>query len=145
MDSPRTSEAVQASLNTIPPHTGQLENKVFHADIQITSVDDVSPTQGDAQQHERALNQRVLDVEDHVSQPSEQDTAMAMQTWWDEAAKRNLNLRDGYQNVSVLLIKWADELDELKTKHEVRQPSQSPKLELPTNQRLGSRSRRPVS
>jgi hypothetical protein len=30
-----------------------------------------------------------------------------------------MNLPEGYEQVSVLIIKWADELDELKTKAEV--------------------------
>jgi hypothetical protein len=134
LTSPRTAEAREASANIMSPHTSQLENKLFHADIQITSVDDVTPGQGHSTQHDDALTQQVLDAEKDDSQSSEQDTAMAMQTWWDEAAKRNLNLRDGYQNVSVLLIKWADELDELKTQAEVRLLSRSSNLALTNNQ-----------
>jgi hypothetical protein len=133
LNSTRTSEARNAGANIMSPYTSPLENKLFHADFQITSVDDVTPVQGHSAQLDDALDDQVLDVEKHVSQSSEQDTAMAMQTWWDEAAKRNLNLRDGYQNVSVLLIKWADELDELKTQAEVRRLSRSGKLTLTNN------------
>ena len=39
--------------------------------------------------------------------------------WWNEAIAKNMNLPEGYEQVSVLIIKWADELDELKTKAEV--------------------------
>jgi hypothetical protein len=34
--------------------------------------------------------------------------------------KKHMNQPNGYANVAVLLIKWADELDELKTRKEVR-------------------------
>ncbi|KAF2001669.1 hypothetical protein P154DRAFT_403416, partial [Amniculicola lignicola CBS 123094] len=35
--------------------------------------------------------------------------------WWDEAISKNMNLPDGYHKVAVLIVKWADELDELNT------------------------------
>ncbi|OCL10549.1 hypothetical protein AOQ84DRAFT_315278 [Glonium stellatum] len=42
-----------------------------------------------------------------------------MQGWWDESIRKNLGLPDGYQKVSVLLIKWEDAIDQLKVKQEV--------------------------
>lgn len=42
-----------------------------------------------------------------------------MQGWWDQSIRKYLGLPDGYQKVSVLLIKWDDEIDQLKVKQEV--------------------------
>jgi hypothetical protein len=42
-----------------------------------------------------------------------------MQNWWAEAIARNMDLPEGYTKVAVLLIKWAEELDELNTSVEV--------------------------
>lgn len=41
-----------------------------------------------------------------------------MQTWWDETIAKTM-IPDSYDKVAVLLIKWADEIDELKTRDEV--------------------------
>ncbi|OAL46255.1 hypothetical protein IQ07DRAFT_518450 [Pyrenochaeta sp. DS3sAY3a] len=41
--------------------------------------------------------------------------------WWEEAIGRNMDLPDGYDKVAVLIIKWADELDELKTAAEAKE------------------------
>ena len=66
------------------------------------------------------LGNRVI----HANVSEEEEKAMQnrlseMQLWWDEAIARNMNLPDGYQNVAVLIIKWSEELDELKTAAEV--------------------------
>jgi hypothetical protein len=60
--------------------------------------------------------------------PSDRDTELLHETLQEE--KFNIPLRPEigvarppsryYDNVAVLLIKWADELDELKTKAEAR-------------------------
>ncbi|KAF2633868.1 hypothetical protein BU25DRAFT_328197 [Macroventuria anomochaeta] len=46
-----------------------------------------------------------------------------MQRWWDKAFQQQWSLLEGsgYSNVAVLLLKWADELDELKTRDEVEE------------------------
>ncbi|KAI9669096.1 MAG: hypothetical protein M1831_000688 [Alyxoria varia] len=38
---------------------------------------------------------------------------------WEEAMQQNLEISHGYERVGVLIVKWADELDELNTGHEV--------------------------
>lgn len=43
-----------------------------------------------------------------------------LQECWDENIAKNLNLPEGYRDVQVLMIKWADDIDELKTREEVR-------------------------
>jgi hypothetical protein len=51
------------------------------------------------------------------SSDAEQKSALAaseMQLWWREGSGAT-----GYQNVAVLLIKWVDELDQLKCGDEV--------------------------
>ena len=37
-----------------------------------------------------------------------------MQGWWDQSISKNTGLPDRYQQVSVLLIKWHDEIDQLE-------------------------------
>lgn len=71
---------------------------------------EISPIRTQSQQNVRQTTNGVGDVDKAA-------------TLWTEAMARNLNSRLGYENVSVLLIKWADALDELKTRHEVSSPS----------------------
>lgn len=109
-----TSMDVDASSQRVNP----LANKVFHAraDLQIESVEDVtepgagSPSLDSFQAHNDMSTEDVVEKED----------AANMQLWWDEAIAKNLNYPEGYAQVSVLIIKWADDLDELNTGEEVR-------------------------
>ena len=50
---------------------------------------------------------------------SAQEYSVVMQDWWTEAIARNMGTPRGYAKVAVLLLKWADELDELQTSNEV--------------------------
>ncbi|KAJ4299206.1 hypothetical protein N0V90_004450 [Kalmusia sp. IMI 367209] len=51
---------------------------------------------------------------------TEQELAAEMQSWWDGYIFRNVR-PDGYLKVAVLLIKWADKLDDLGTREEVEE------------------------
>lgn len=42
-----------------------------------------------------------------------------LQEHWDKSIAKHMNLPDGYQNVHVLMIKWADEIDQLGVRQEV--------------------------
>jgi uncharacterized glyoxalase superfamily protein PhnB len=93
-----------------------LQNKVVHADIRVQSIEDEHKCSSSRAQGGQLVEQ---------SMPSqaailEQERAEQMQTWWNKAMKKHMNQPNGYANVAVLLIKWADELDELKTRKEVR-------------------------
>jgi len=55
-----------------------------------------------------------------------------MQGWWDQSISKNMGLPDGYQHVSVLLIKWHDEIDQLEVAQEVITSKPMP-LETMTN------------
>src|SRR5215471_13947184 len=46
-----------------------------------------------------------------------------MQVWWNKAMCDEMEIPEGYQNVAVLIIKWIEELDELKTGAEVSEPA----------------------
>jgi len=48
-----------------------------------------------------------------------QEHSVAMQDWWAEAMARNMGTPRGYAKVAVLLLRWADELDDLRTSVEV--------------------------
>ncbi|KAF2023891.1 hypothetical protein EK21DRAFT_94543 [Setomelanomma holmii] len=95
-----------------PRNSNPLKNKVVHADIRVSSIDD----------DVGKLPENELSVQ-LIEQPTRQDVedqerAEEMQTWWNNAMRKHMNQPDGYAKVAVLLIKWADELDELKTKKE---------------------------
>ena len=38
------------------------------------------------------------------------------QTWFDNAIKRELNIPNGYEKVAVLVIRWCDDLEDVKFK-----------------------------
>lgn len=42
-----------------------------------------------------------------------------LQRQWNEAICRNMDLPKGYAQVAVLIVKWADHLDDLSTLEEV--------------------------
>ncbi|KAH7401361.1 hypothetical protein BKA66DRAFT_386649, partial [Pyrenochaeta sp. MPI-SDFR-AT-0127] len=88
-----------------------LSNKVVHADIRIQSIDDEPEHGASCSQNTEAAVQSQLSPED----VADQERAVQMQEWWEKASPKSWNLWDEYFKVSVLLIKWADDLDELKT------------------------------
>jgi hypothetical protein len=116
LSSRATTRIMDAVTSDIAPrNTNPLPNKIIHADIRIQSIDD-EPKRG-----ETPLEDRQLVVQ---SKPSGEDAfyrakAAEMQNWWTEAIAKNMDLPDGYSKVAVLLIKWVDELDELRTGEEV--------------------------
>jgi hypothetical protein len=42
-----------------------------------------------------------------------------LQECWDKSIAKHMDLPDGYQNVHVLMIKWADKIDQLRVRQEV--------------------------
>jgi len=47
------------------------------------------------------------------------DEESRLQTCWTAAMEKEMGVPHGYQNAAVLLIRWCDELDELKCGDEV--------------------------
>jgi hypothetical protein len=92
-----------------------LKNKVVHADIRVRGIDDDvnGPSQDDTVV--QLVEQPIPSIQD----AEDQERAEEMQTWWNTEMAKHTDQPDGYKHVAVLLIKWADELDELKTKDEV--------------------------
>ncbi len=90
-------------------------NQVIHADIRIQSIDEESGHNGTASQSFEPS----VESKPSAADVDYQEKAAEMQEWWTEAIARNMDLPDGYSRVAVLIIKWADELDELKTGDEV--------------------------
>lgn len=101
---------VDGTSHLANPYSGQ----IIHAAIQVESIESVAQAVGasstDAQPE--AINSAAGDE-------AEKKRADDMRMWWNEAIAKNMNLPEGYEQVAVLIIKWADELDELKTKAEV--------------------------
>ncbi|KAH7095572.1 hypothetical protein FB567DRAFT_32882 [Paraphoma chrysanthemicola] len=96
-----------------PRNSNPLKNKVVHADIRVSGIDD------DVGQSPEGNGASVQLIKQPTTEDAEdQERAEEMQTWWNNEMKKHMNQPDGYAKVAVLLIKWADELDELKTKNE---------------------------
>jgi hypothetical protein len=108
-------DAMESSIAARGTNNNPLKNKVVHADIRVQGIDDdfnvTSPEEPGVQLVEQP-NPSTQDVED-------QERAEEMQTWWNTEMRKHMNQPDGYAKVGVLLVKWADELDDLKTKDEV--------------------------
>ena len=95
-----------------------VQDKIFHTDLRITSIEDVPRDAPSTLQGSQLLDTGSQTPEDAV----QQERSAEMQMWWDEAIAKNMNLPDGYTKVAVLIIKWQDELDDLKTRQEVILP-----------------------
>lgn len=104
------------SDNVAHHNNNPLEDKIVRADIRVREI--VNDAHNDRTQDETSVplieqpNPSTQDVKD-------QECAEEMRSWWNNEMKKHMNQPDGYSKVAVLLIKWADELDELKTKKEV--------------------------
>jgi len=90
-------------------------NKVIHADIRIQSIDDESGQSGPPAQSEEHLVESKPSVADVVYQVK----GAEMRECWSKAIAKNMDLPEGYSSAAVLIIKWADALDDLKTGAEV--------------------------
>jgi hypothetical protein len=87
-----------------------LSDKIVHADIQINSIEDDSPS---------GANMHPTSIEDITPGPGITSAETRMKMWWNDSIARSLNTPEDYNQVAVILIKWSDELDELKTRNEV--------------------------
>ena len=93
-----------------------LKDKIVHADIRVRDiVNDIGNEPQDEETNVSLIEQTNSTTQD----VQDQERAEEMQSWWNNEMKKHMNQPDGYAKVAVLLIKWADELDELKTKREV--------------------------
>jgi hypothetical protein len=102
--------------DTSPKSPNPLMDKIFRANIQIESVEDRPRDDETAAQSFRLIEESSDAPEDAATQ----HRAAEMQVWWEESIAKYMGLNDGYEKVAVLLIKWDDGLDELKTRGEVR-------------------------
>jgi hypothetical protein len=109
----RIADAMGGSMVTY--NSNPLENKVVHADIRVQGIEDDLGVQ---KQDETGVQL----VEQPTPSPEEAEDQMhaeEMQTWWNSAMRKHMNQPEGYAKVAVLLVRWADKLDELETKDEV--------------------------
>lgn len=108
-----------ATNDTAALITNTLAGKVLHtqADLQVLSCEDISKRDAPVPQKKPALVESVPGSKavDYATSTESQAN------WWAEAIAKNMDLPDGYSKVAVLLIKWADELDQLRTGQEVRE------------------------
>jgi hypothetical protein len=110
--SPQTSDTrtVEAQEPRRDMERSQVSKRVLYANNQISVAENsssdpsyVHPTR----------------VENIASDQAASSTETSMKMWWNDSIARNLNTPEDYTQVAVLLIKWSDELDELKTRNEV--------------------------
>ncbi|KAL1800764.1 hypothetical protein ACET3X_001106 [Alternaria dauci] len=99
-----------------PSNINPLPGKSINADFQIRYVEDETRRSGSAPQNDEALVETTPGKQDDDSSSAE-----AQKNWWAEAIAKNMDVADGYSKVAVLLIKWADHLDELRTADEARE------------------------
>lgn len=52
---------------------------------------------------------------------TEDQNETQLQACWDKSIAKHMNLWEGYRDVHVLMVKWSDDVDQLKVKAEVRQ------------------------
>lgn len=64
-----------------------------------------------------------LETPEHPADPSQnlisEEENSKMQIRWNKAMCEEMKIPQGYQNIAVLIIKWADEIDQLKCAKEV--------------------------
>lgn len=109
----RIIDTMESSL--VPRNANLLMNKVVHADIRVQGIED--DTDGS---EEDAMSVQLVEQPNPSSQDiDDQESAEEMRMWWNNEMRKHMNQPDGYAKVAVLLIKWADELDDIKTKDEV--------------------------
>lgn len=113
------SRMLDTTEHDVSPKTANpLENTVFHAraDIRIESTSQLTsglalPIEG----NDQLLEQSSPTEEEKANQKH----ADSMRIWWDSAIVKHMDLPDGYRSAAVMIVKWVDELDELKTRDEV--------------------------
>ncbi|KAF2789869.1 hypothetical protein K505DRAFT_252417 [Melanomma pulvis-pyrius CBS 109.77] len=94
-----------------------MSHKTIHADFRIKSIED-DPS--DAPTPFRTTHVVKRDGTNAEAETNRKRAA-AMQLWWEEGISKNMDLPDGYEKVAVLLVKWDDALDELKTREEAEE------------------------
>lgn len=108
-----------ADIEMSPQRANSLANKVIHthADFRVDSIEDIAPAPEQHAAPDAQLQPSIADPKDDAGKKQ----AALMRMWWDEAMARHMVLSEGYSHVAVLIVRWADYLDDLKTKKEVRQ------------------------
>lgn len=92
-----------------------LANKQLHPEAI-----DALPINGSSQAHSphSSSESPIRSRAQNLTSKSEKDNS-AWQLVWNRTVRQELNLPEGYDRVTVLIIKWKNEIDELKTEKEV--------------------------
>jgi hypothetical protein len=69
-----------------------------------------------------------------------QHNTKEMERQWNEAIAGNVNTTGSYEKVAVLLVRWADELDELRTRDEVCDLCSNSYIKTRVNRTIGTKS-----
>lgn len=102
------------AVDTARHNNNSYTDKIVHADIRVLGIDNVASQEGAASHVEP-----VLLSESSKSDSSYSEDAQRMQSQWEESIAKHRKAPEGYVNVAVLLIKWEDEIDDMKTGKEV--------------------------
>ena len=106
-----------ADIAMAPQLVDSLANQVIHthADFRVDSVEDVAPATEQLVAPDAQLQPSIVNPKDDADKKE----AALMRMWWDEAMAKHMVLSEGYSHVAVLIVRWADYLDDLNTKNEV--------------------------
>jgi hypothetical protein len=98
----------ESAVETPEVKSDPFKSKIIHADIRVDEIKD----NNDGVHHWPAS---AIDQFSAYDQYRPEVAHM----WWNESIARNMSSYEGYAKIAVLLIKWSEELDELKTHNEV--------------------------
>jgi hypothetical protein len=103
------NDDLRGSISGAETEVSMLPDEVTHAnsleEIQVSESESLEFS--DWHQH-RSLSDSIA-----------QHNTKEMKRQWNQAIARNVNTTGSYEKVAVLLVRWADELDELCTRDEV--------------------------
>ncbi|KAI8939315.1 hypothetical protein NX059_003105 [Plenodomus lindquistii] len=115
------TDAITTRLAT-PRNANPLADKVVHADILVHGIDDVS-TQEPPTVHDHVEPINLSDASPYEEEPHSDypEKSQKMQSWWEEAYAKHMKTPEGYTKVAVLLVRWEDEIDDMRTGKECQE------------------------
>ncbi|KAF1977067.1 hypothetical protein BU23DRAFT_319257 [Bimuria novae-zelandiae CBS 107.79] len=113
----RASQSIVDAMTPViaQPATTAPGDKIYHleVDARIESIRDAPKRDTNVLGSPGLIATREFEPKDDVNQ--------RMQAWWEEAIAKNMDVSDTYSKVAVLIVKWADDLDDLKTRAEAEE------------------------
>lgn len=103
-------------------NTNPLADTIVNADIRVRSIENVSTHDVPSNHVEPIeLSHEPPKEEDEEPQSDYPEKSQKMQSWWEEAYAKHMNTPEGYAEVAVLLVRWEDEIDDMRTGKEAEE------------------------